>query len=90
MRDRVNSGLEQIGACWAIRSDKFIDPSDGYEAKPTYHIFPDATNPYNNSIIRFLSLKEILNWITACKEAARTGGMVVYIGDGVWEVQENY
>lgn len=90
MRDRVSKGLEDIGACWAVRSDKYTSPDDGYDSKPTWHIHPDASYPHNNSIIRFSSLKEILNWITACKEAARTGGMIVYIGDGAWEVQENY
>jgi len=70
----IGSGLDKIGACFAIRSDKFIcanhnccQPLNG--DKPAYHIHPDANSPRQDDIKRFESLTELGSWITMCKAA---------------------
>lgn len=71
-KQTITTRLSKIGACWAIRSDKFIDSSDGWDAKPTYHIHPNADYPYQQNILRFSSLKDINEYINmrlACKNA---------------------
>ena len=88
-RKQVEQGLEDIGACWAVRSDKYVGADDGYDARPTYHVHPDAGYPHVNAIKRFESLDELANWIGACKRAAASPdefATVVYCGDGEWDV----
>ena len=88
-RKQVEQGLEDIGACWAVRSDKYISADDGYDATPTYHVHPDASYPHVRSIKRFDSLNELASWIDACKRAAASSdkyATVVYCGDGMWDV----
>ncbi len=88
-RTQVEQGLEAIGACWAVRSDKYVSADDDYDAKPAYHVHPDATYPHVNAIKRFESLNELASWIDACKRAAASSdefATVVYCGDGAWDV----
>lgn len=87
-RKQIEQGLEDIGACWAVRSDKYISPDDDYDARPMYHVHPDASYPHVRSIKRFESLNELWSWIKACKQSAelheRDGGYheVVWTEDG--------
>ena len=87
-KQQIEQGLKDIGACWAIRSDKFIDPSDGYDAAPTYHVHPNAAYPHQDNIRAFKSLRELWSYIQACKQSdalhAADGQFheVVYTGDG--------
>jgi hypothetical protein len=88
-RQQIERGLEEIGACWAVRSDKYISPQDSYDAKPTYHVHPDAKYPHERAIKRFGSLDSLMNWIDACKRAAASDdefATVVYCGNGEWDV----
>lgn len=68
-QEKVSQGLEEIGACYAVRSDKYVAPNEGFGAKPTYHIHPDGTYPHQNNIERFGSIDELLAWIEAMKQA---------------------
>lgn len=73
-RKQIEQGLEDIGACWAVRSDKFCDANDPYEdqieGRKTYHVHPDRTEPRQNAIKRFDNLDELWSWIDARKRAA--------------------
>jgi len=66
-KDRITHLLSEIGAAWAVREDKCILPDDGFDAKPTYHVHPDASEPHVNYIQRFTSLKELEAWIAEHK-----------------------
>jgi hypothetical protein len=87
-RAQIEQGLEDIGACWAVRSDKYISPNDDFDAEPTYHVHPDASYPHQNHIKTFDSLRELWSWIQACKESAALHEQdgefheVVYTSDG--------
>ncbi len=87
-KTQIEQGLSEIGACWAVRADKYISPDDGYDAKPTYHVHPDRGYPHERAIKRFQSLDMLWSWIQACKRAAalhaRDGNFyeVVFTGDG--------
>ena len=68
----IQKGLGEIGACFAIRSDKFFcanhnccQPLDG--DKPAYHIHPNSSEPRQDDIKRFESLAELESWIKMCK-----------------------
>lgn len=70
----IKEGLAEIGACFAIRSDKFIcanhnccQPLEGN--KPAYHIHPDSNSPRQDDIKRFESQTELESWIKMCKTA---------------------
>lgn len=69
-RANISEGLREIGACWAVTPQKCILPGDGYDAKPSYHIHPDCSDPHENSIIQFYTLDEIRRYIQARKTAA--------------------
>lgn len=91
-RKQVEQGLEDIGACWAVRSDKFCGANDPYdnqlEGKKTYHVHPDAGYPHQGDIKLFDSLDEIWSWVRACKQSAALHEQdgefheVVWTGDG--------
>lgn len=65
--EAISELLDLIGAAWAVRSDKYIDPNDPLEnqqkGRKTYHIFPVRTAPYQSSIKRFDTLQSISDWI---------------------------
>ena len=70
----IKNGLDNIGACFAIKTDKFIcanhnccKPLDG--DKPAYHIHPNSNSPRQDDIKRFESLAELESWIKMCKSA---------------------
>lgn len=87
-RKQVEKGLEDIGACWAVKSAKYVSPDDEYGAKPAYHVHPDRSYPHIRDIKRFESLDELWSWINACKLAANLHAKdgkyytVVWTGDG--------
>ena len=70
-KDRVTKGLLEIGACWAVRSDRYCGANDPLEAQiageRTYHIHPDASYPHQDDILMFRNLDEILGYIKAAK-----------------------
>jgi len=72
---QITQGLKEIGAAWAVRSDKWCSPNDPLDDQikgiKTYHIHPDRSYPHQNSIKRFYSLAEIAAYIRACKKAAQ-------------------
>jgi len=70
-KERITDRLRKIGAIWAVRTDKFIDPNDPIEyqmaRKATYHIHPNVTYPHQNDIKLFSSLEEIEEWLEELK-----------------------
>jgi len=69
--DRITRGLVAIGACWAIRSDKFCGANDPFDdqvaGRKTYHVHADAAEPRQDEIQRFGSLRQLERWIAAQK-----------------------
>ena len=73
-KKKVTEGLREIGACWAVRMDKFVDPGDNWrmDGRPiaaTYHIHPDCERPEQSATLRFDTLKEIAEYIEARRKA---------------------
>jgi len=72
-KDKVRKALAEVGAAFAVRSDRFTDPSDPYGAQmrgeKRYHIHPDASRPEVTAMLRFRTLDEILAWAAAAAEA---------------------
>ena len=72
-KDKVREALREVGAAFAIRSDRFMDPSDPYGAQvrreKRYHVHPDASQPEVTAMLRFRTLDEILGWAAAAKQA---------------------
>src|SRR5436305_10846480 len=66
-KQQISQGLRDIGASFAIRSDKFVAVNDPQGSKPSYHIHPDASYPHEQEIIHFDSLKDIEEWIRCAK-----------------------
>ena len=70
---KVREALREVGAAFAIRSDRFMDPSDPYGAQvrreKRYHIHPDKSQPEVTAMLRFRTLDEILDWAAAAKQA---------------------
>ena len=71
---QVTRGLVEVGACWATSDKKFIGANDGFDAKASYHVHPDATMPRQDDICTFSNLNEIADFIHAKKavKAAKT------------------
>ncbi len=70
-KQRATAGLEAIGACWAVNSEKCILPGDDYDSKPTYHVHPDSSEPRQNAILHLETLGEVLSYVKAVKECMR-------------------
>ena len=72
--DRISRKLSAIGACWATRPDRYIDPNDPLgdqiKRRKTYHIHPDRSYPHQRHIMRFSSMREIEAWLKALEHAA--------------------
>ena len=66
-KERVTEGLAAIDACWAVTDKKMILPSNGFDAKPSYHIHPDRTYPHEQAVYRFDTLQQIVDYIITAK-----------------------
>ena len=66
-KEHITQGLVEIGACYAVTDQKTILPEDGFGAKPTYHVHPDASYPHQNNIITFNTLDEMGGYVKAVK-----------------------
>lgn len=77
-KDRITRSLSKIGACWAVTMDKCIlsdDPlEDQIAGRKTYHIHPDQSEPRQEYIQRFDSLKELEKWIREQRPLRRRPG----------------
>lgn len=73
-KERITNDLLELGACYAVSSEKTILPNDGYGARPSYHVHPDASYPHQNSIERFDTLADLEEYIEVRKriQAAET------------------
>lgn len=91
IRTQINAGLEEIGACWAGTDGEIT--LRNYCEHAAYQIHPDAAAPYEGDVLFFGSLRDILEWIEARKEAAAfsraTGRKYAAIFDGnTWFAEE--
>lgn len=73
---RITKGLREIGAAWAVRSDKYLCTDHNCcnalnGDKPAYHIHPDASYPHQSNIMRFRSMADLEGYIKARKAAAK-------------------
>lgn len=83
-KKRITNELRELGMAWAITSEKCVLPNDGYDARKTYHIHPEANYPHEMSIKRFDTLKEIELYIKAIKEAKSNPEMAFDIMSKFW------
>ncbi len=74
-KTKITARLQNIGAAWAIRTDKFCDANDPLEncaaGRKTYHIHPDQSYPHWNSVQRFDTLAEIEDWLATAENRRR-------------------
>ncbi len=82
--NQMVAALESVGACFATSSAKCILPNDGFDAKPAYHIHPDASYPHEKDIIRVYSQKQLQDWVRTAKAAKRTPD------EQAWELWQAY
>jgi hypothetical protein len=73
---RITQGLKEVGAAWATTARKYICTDHTCcnhlkGDKAAYHIHPDVRYPYQNSIRKFRSLKEVWAYIKARKAATK-------------------
>ena len=75
-KNTIIKGLNEIGASFAIRSDKFVCTDsrccDPYNSPtiPMYHIHPDASEPREDAILPFYNLAQIASYIAMRKSVA--------------------
>lgn len=83
-KDKITAGLIEIGACWAATSEKCILPNDGYDARPSYHIHPDASYPHENDIEKYTSLSQLEGYVDACKRAQNVSD------ENAWDIMQSF
>ena len=74
-KEQVTKKLEEIGACWAVKAEKYIgvnDPGNPWERKACWHIHPDCSYPHIDNIQRFNTLQELADWIDEKKASMFT------------------
>ena len=79
-KKQITTRMRALGMAWAIQSDKFVSPNDPMGAQvrgeKTYHVHPDASEPWQNAIKRFRTLNELseyLDWREKVAEAVKAG-----------------
>jgi hypothetical protein len=85
----VEDLIQNVGAAFATRGDKYIDPNDPLGSKPTYHIHPDRHEPWQNAILRFRTLQEIADYAVARTEAFAHPDLAEEIMGTFWMTQED-
>ncbi len=68
-KQKITEELAEVGAAWAVSSEKIVLPGDGFGAGATYHVHPDASYPHQYSIKRFDNLREVAAYVDARKKA---------------------
>lgn len=65
-KERITAKLVRLGAAWAVTQDKYVDPNDPIDdpadQAATYHVHPDASNPHQGDIFRFVTLDALEEW----------------------------
>ncbi len=69
--EQMVQALKDVGAIFAVSTAKYVGANDGMDAKPSYHIHPDASYPHEKHIERVYSQKQFQDWIRTMKAAAR-------------------
>ena len=64
---KISQKLHDIGACWAVTSEKYLSPNDpewlGERRQKTWHVHPVANYPHQKNVMRFETLKELEQWV---------------------------
>ena len=68
-KQQITQKLQNLGAAWAVTDSKTILPNDGFGAKPSYHVHPDASYPHQDHIKRFRNLGEVAGYVEARQQA---------------------
>lgn len=61
-KSRATRELCEVNAAWATSSSKYVAAGSPPGSRPTYHVHPDSSNPHENAILTFPSLRAILDW----------------------------
>lgn len=69
--NQMAQALKSVGACFAVSTAKTILPNDGFDARPSYHIHPDASYPHEKDIERVYSQKQLVDWVRTAKATQR-------------------
>ncbi len=69
--EQMVKALDSVGACFAVTTAKYVAVRDGHDAKPSYHIHPNASYPHENDIVRIYSQEQFIDWIRTMKAAVR-------------------
>lgn len=70
-KQQITKKMEALNMAWSVRDDKYISPEDGFEAKPTYHIHPDQSDPQQTAIKRFSNLVELNDYVEVMGQAEK-------------------
>ena len=70
--DQMSAALKSVGACFAVSTAKTLLPSDPFGSRPSYHIFPDASNPRQDEIERVYTQAQFKDWVATAKAAKRS------------------
>lgn len=84
-KQQITQKLSELGAAWAVTSAKTVLPNDGFDAKPTYHVHPDASYPHQNSIKRFDNLNEVAGYVDARERANQASDQ-----SAAYEIMEDF
>lgn len=82
---QITEKLSELGAAWAVTDAKTVLPNDGFGAKPTYHVHPDASYPHQDSIKRFGNLDELAGYVDARERANQAPDQ-----SAAYEIMEDY
>lgn len=69
--EQMMKALQDVGACFAVTSAKYVAVRDGRDAKPSYHIHPDCSYPHEDKIVRVYSQAQFRDWVKTVKAAKR-------------------
>lgn len=69
--DQMSQALKSVGACFAVTTAKTLLPSDGFDAKPSYHIHPNCSNPRQDDIDRVYSQAQLRDYVQTAKAVKR-------------------
>ncbi len=69
-KQQITKKFQDLSIAWATSNGKYVGANDGFDAKPSYHVHPDASYPHQDHVKKFTSLEEIGEYVKACELAA--------------------
>ena len=95
-KKQITTRMRKLGMAWATSSDKHVSPDDplGEQVRghKTYHVHPDRSQPWQNAIRRFDTLRDLeeyIGWREKYAKAIEEGNQeyadaLLDDGPGVW------